>query len=208
MKLRAVVLTLVLSGMVGQLANAAPSVYLKLKANGAEILGDSPVASLGRADSIQCLSFSMGVSVPRAAGGQLAGKRQYEPLVITKPLDRSSVLLLKALTDNQVCECEFRFFRPGQAGADQHYYTVTLGNAYISAVHQRVPESGAGVVEEVEFTYEDITWTWVDGGLQHQDKVTSLAAGGGATSVPLSVTKPVPPFRPRIQGTPKPKPEG
>ena len=194
--------------VLASVANAAPSVYLKLKANGNEILGGSPVASLGREGSIQCLSFSMGVSAPRTASGQLTGKRQYEPLVITKPLDRSSVLLLKALTGNEVCECEFRFFRPGQAGAEQHYYTVTLGNAYLSAVRQRVPEPGAGVVEEVEFTYEDITWTWVDGGLQHQDKVTNLAASSGAASVPLSDAKPVPPIRPRIQGALKPKPEG
>jgi type VI secretion system secreted protein Hcp len=216
MKRSAVVLTAVLIGLMGQAASAGPSVYLRLKANGTDVPGDSPVASLGRADTIQCLAFNMGVTTPRAPSGLLTGRRQYEPVVITKAIDRSSVLLLRALTSNEVCECEFRFFRTG-AGGDQHIYTVTLGDAYVSSIRQRVLEEDAAkgtapapVIEEVSFGFDTITWTWVDGGIENGDSVHGEAAAGGTGGA--ANTEPAPVVKPgTLRSVPgraiKPKPE-
>jgi type VI secretion system secreted protein Hcp len=146
----------------------------------------------------------------------LTGRRQYEPVVITKAIDRASVLLLKALTNNEVCECEFRFFRTG-AGGDQHIYTVTLGNAYVSSIRQRVLEEDAAkgaapapVIEEASFGFDTITWTWVDGGIENSDSAHGEAAAGGAagagTTQPAPVVKPGT-LRPVPGRVIKPKPE-
>jgi len=156
----------------------AMSVHLKLKANDSDIEGDSTITSLERENTIECLSFEDSVRTAREAStGMASGQRTYEPLKITKRIDKSSPLLAKALCDNERCEGEFLFFRPNQEGdgTTEQFFTIKIENAFISSICRVSPDvidpasANAPPTEEISFVFGKITWTYVDGGIEHID---------------------------------------
>jgi type VI secretion system secreted protein Hcp len=156
----------------------AETVHLYLKANGKDIKGESTQTSLGRQDSIECVVYDQGVQTAREAStGMVTGRRQYGPLRIVKRLDKASPLILKALTENQVIDAMFKFFRPNPAGdgTTEQFYTVKLKKGHVASVKQYV-ESTLGEqtrhiapLEEVTLVFQDIAWTYTNGGIEHSD---------------------------------------
>lgn len=101
------------------------------------------------------------VSPRDASSGLPTGKRQHKPLVITKELDKTSPLFLKALIQNEnLTQVLIGLVKPGSATP---YMTIKLTNASIASRAQ------AGATEIISFTYQKIEWTWVDGGITAQD---------------------------------------
>lgn len=156
----------------------AETVHLYLKANGQDIKGESTQESLGRKDSIECYGVSVKANTAREPGtGIASGRRQYEPLTFKKRLDRSSPLLAKAMVENQKIDGEFKFFRPNPNGdgTTQHFYTLTVKNGRLSSMRQWSPESfspgesNEPVLEEFAVVFGSIGWTFVDGGISHED---------------------------------------
>lgn len=94
------------------------------------------------------------------AGSQCVVKQWA--LTIAKPVDKSSPLLGKAITDNELLSCEFSFYRTNRTGMNECYYKVKLTNARIASIHLRVPHTindREGQAEEsIELTYESINW--------------------------------------------------
>lgn len=109
---------------------------------------------------IAVIAVSHEIVSPRdPASGLPTGKRMHKPFVITKELDKSSPLLIRALTTNEnLTTVVLTYFRQGQAVA-----TVTLTNA--SAAQYLAH----GQDESWSFTYQKITWTWLDGGITAED---------------------------------------
>jgi type VI secretion system secreted protein Hcp len=146
-----------------------------LKSNGTDILGS--VTQRGRENWIMVIGCSHEVSAPRdAASGVPTGKRQHKPLVIVKELDRSTPLLMHALTNNENIEdMELRFFQPSPTGQEQHFFTIKLKNANISNIrfemlNNRYPESMSHREREyVSFCYQCITWVWEPDGIEADD---------------------------------------
>jgi type VI secretion system secreted protein Hcp len=166
--------------------NLGTPAYLFLKANGSDIQGESSVPSLGRQNSIETMYFQWKVSTVRdASTGQTTGRRQYQPIVIRKRIDKSTPLLLKALCNNEVAEGTFKFFRPNPSGdgTTEHYYTVEIKQGRISGVNQydgQANDMGAGggavpTMEEVQFTFNEISWTYENGGITFEDSLSSTA---------------------------------
>lgn len=105
----------------------------------------------------------------------------HKPLIITKELDRSTPLLYSALVNNEnIPEWKLEFWTPQLAaktgsGSEKQHYTIQLTNASIAAIGQRMlnnknPElMRYAEYEEISFTYQKITWTWVDGGITAED---------------------------------------
>ena len=158
----------------------AETIHLFLKANGMDIRGESTQTSLGRNDSIECYTFEHSVRIAAQAGsGMATGRRQYEPVVIRKSIDKASPLLMKALCNNEVIDCKFLFFRPNPTGdgTTEQFYTVRLKNARISSIRQFVPDvlqAGAAKLpplEEVAFTFSNIIWLYNNGGVTHEDSI-------------------------------------
>jgi type VI secretion system secreted protein Hcp len=156
----------------------AETVHLYLKANGADVKGESTQTSLGREGSIECLSFSDKVRTARERGsGQATGRRTYEPVTVTKRIDKSSPLLAKALCNNEVIEGIFKFFRPNPAGdgTTQHFFTVEIKEGRVAAVDRFSPDVSDPAsatmppTETVSFVFHNITWTYEDGGVTHHD---------------------------------------
>jgi type VI secretion system secreted protein Hcp len=156
----------------------AETVHLFLKANGTAIDGQSSQASVGRDKSIECIYFEHEIDTAReTATGIATGRRTYQPIKIRKRIDKASPLIAKALTTNQVIEGKFLFFRPNPAGdgTTQQFYTIEIKQGRVSGLKQYVPdttvdEHGAEhPLEEIEFTFHTINWTWVDGGVSAED---------------------------------------
>ena len=84
----------------------------------------------------------------------------HQALNITNPLDKSTLLLSKAITENENLTCTFDFYRTNRSGVNA-FFKVKLINARIAKINLNLPHSitnSEGQPEEVvSFTYESIT---------------------------------------------------
>ena len=157
----------------------AETVHLFLKADGADIKGDSTQESLGRKDSIECVSYQHGVSNATDEATKAAtGRRQHTPITIRKRIDKASPLLIKALAENKKIDGSFKFYRPsvGGDGTTEQFYTVTIKDGHVSSVTQVSPDTLSAAsaneppFEEVSFVFKTINWTITKGGASHEDE--------------------------------------
>ncbi len=151
----------------------AAMVRLALRINGADIQGNAGPAAGG---TIECVSYEQAATTSREYGaGMATGRREYSPLVIRKPIDRTSPLLWKALIENQVIEGTFYFLRPDpNGGSAQAYFSVHIGQARIAALRQYLPEGAAYTatgqpLEEVTFLFHTIAWHAAEGNITQED---------------------------------------
>ena len=178
-------------------------VYLSLTVNGAPVAGESPEPGLGRQDAIECLYYRSAVATPSAAGsGMATGRRTYEPLVVSKRIDKSSPLLAQALARNQVVDGVFKFFRQNPIdGSPEHYFTTEISQGRISAITQFLgqgTESGSkgqgtqGLVpyEEVAFVFSQIEWTYEPSGATYLDSAVGRSHVNGAAPSDASSAAP------------------
>lgn len=156
----------------------AETVHLYLKANGKDIKGESTQESLGRKDSIECVAYDQSVKTAREAGtGMMTGRRQYDPLKIVKRVDRASPLIMKALTNNETIDGVFKFFRPNPTGdgTTEQFFTVEIKKGNVASVKDLVTNTldpnlvNNPPLEEVSFVFQDIKWTFMNGGVTHED---------------------------------------
>jgi type VI secretion system secreted protein Hcp len=128
--------------------------------------------------SIAGLAFEHNIISPRdPASGLPTGKRMHKPFTIVKSIDTATPLLYQSLVTNQnLPTVTMKFYKPAVGGEKPElYYMVTLTNASISSVRNWKPNTRdlsadrAGDLEEVSFTYQKITWTWVKGGISASD---------------------------------------
>jgi type VI secretion system secreted protein Hcp len=137
----------------------------------------------GREGSILVHSFENEILSPLdPTTGQPTGKREHEPIVILKEIDKSSPRLWAALVSNEILTTwVLRFWGPGAKGTEQEFYTITLTNASISSVREYMvdnltaADASLPMLEEVTFTYQKIEWTWTDGGITASDDWSSPA---------------------------------
>jgi type VI secretion system secreted protein Hcp len=159
----------------------ALNAYLRLKGQKqGEIKGS--VTQKGRESSIMVIATSHEIVSPRdPASGLPTGKRMHKPFIVTKELDKASPLLYNALVNNEnIPSWELKFWTPQVkaqqgVGTEVNHYTVTLLNANIASINFRMPNNRNPELmryaeyEEIAFTYQKITWTWVEGGITAED---------------------------------------
>lgn len=198
--MRSAVLAVALLLAVTQPTFAFSSACLWLTIDGNEVQGDFPVPSLGRAGTIEVLGFTSGVQGPRdPATGRLTGRHAHEPIVITKPIDKSSPLLAKALTNGEPVEGTLRLYRAAVSGNEENFFTIRFTGGYITSLRFRLPsrydpvEGLTAPSEEVSFIFRDITWTYEPGGIMHHDSVKETAMGTTGAAPPATpAPKPIP----------------
>jgi type VI secretion system secreted protein Hcp len=135
------------------------------------------VTQKGREGSILVHAFSNQVISPGdATTGRPTGKRQHQPLVILKEIDRSSPQLWSALVNNEnITGWQLRFWAAGLAGGagagggvEKQIYTIELTNASIASMREYMLDNDDPalmkfpLLEEITFTYQKIQWTWTD----------------------------------------------
>ncbi len=157
-------------------AAAADAAYLKVEgATTGNIQGS--VIQKGHEGEIKVLGFTHEIVSPRdAASGLPTGKRQHKPFTITKPIDKSSPLLMSALDTNEtLTNVRLQIFsantlqRGAAAGAGvlQNYYTIELVNAHIASISLDSSVPGEDR-ETVAFVYQTILYTFTNGGITAQ----------------------------------------
>jgi type VI secretion system secreted protein Hcp len=157
---------------------AAETVHLYLKINGADVRGESTQQSLGRADSIECVYYEHSIATASSQSavasekGTIAGRPQYKPITIRKRIDKSSPLLIQAIAQGQAVEGTFKFFRPNPTGdgTTEQFYTVEFKGGHVDSVKQYVPDTidpktaSDPPMEEVTFSYSSVTFTYAGAG--------------------------------------------
>jgi type VI secretion system secreted protein Hcp len=142
-----------------------------------------PVTTKGREGGISLLEFSQEITSPRdPQSGLPTGQRLHKPLIITKEIDKTSPILYNVLCTNEnLTEVTIKFWQPqlkavSGSGTEAQHYTIKLTNANLSSMDVSTREfshdekvSTAKVVERLSFTYQEIEWTWTDGGITAQD---------------------------------------
>ena len=121
----------------------------------------------GHEDQILVQAFSHQIIIPRdPQSGQPTGQRVHKPLMISKVFDKSSPLILNALTSGEILDsCHIAWYRTSSAGTQEHYFSIELADAVIVEVQSRMPScqdpnmSHFTHLEDVYFTYRKITWT-------------------------------------------------
>jgi len=119
----------------------------------------------GHEDEVLLLSFSQEVTVARDAyAGGAAGARNNKPIRFTKEVDKCTPRLHDALARNErLTKVEITFFRINAAGVQEGFFKVTLEDAYLAMVRDRMAEGDDPgsvrfpMVEDVEIVFRRIT---------------------------------------------------
>jgi type VI secretion system secreted protein Hcp len=139
------------AGASGSAASDPNAVAGTMAATGQKQGAFSPITLTGISHEI--------VSPRDPASGLPTGKRQHKPFTITKEIDKSTPLLMRALVDNEnLTSVLIGLLRNGQQIA-----TVKLTNASVANYVAH------GLTETWSISYQKITWTWVDGGITAED---------------------------------------
>ncbi len=128
-------------------------------------------------DQIPLLSWSHGgeqsSSMHTGTGGHGAGKVTMHPLTLTKPVDKSSVPLLKALAVGT--HIQKGKLSAVKAGANRKpYYTIDLTTAFVSSYVISAVDQHP--VESITLSYEQIKIEYF-----LQDDKGTVASGGSVT---------------------------
>lgn len=151
----------------------AQTVHLTMTANGTAVEGESTVTTLDREDTIECLLFDHVMDSQIERGGLPSGKVQTEGIQLRKRIDKASPLLQKALDQAETIEGQFQFFRPNPSGdgTEEHFFTVRIENARVSAILRHSPsvleQPHLPPFEDVKFAAGEVTWTYESGGQEH-----------------------------------------
>jgi type VI secretion system secreted protein Hcp len=153
-------------------AFAALNAYLRMKGEKTGQIKGS-VTQKGREDTIMVIAYSHNLSAQiEASSGLPTGKIKHEVLTITKEIDRSTPTLYSLLVGNEkITEFRLEFWQPSGSGKEMQHFTIELTNAHVTSIksvmlNNRYPENMQHKErEEISFSYDKITWTWMDGGI-------------------------------------------
>jgi len=109
----------------------------------------------GHADQILVYS-----SEHKIIGGKIVS---HHPMVITKPLDKSTPLLLVAISNSELIQCVLDYYRTSQYGAQEKYLTIKLTDATLESISSicpgTLPGGDPGPYEMLSLSYETIDVT-------------------------------------------------
>jgi len=136
----------------------------------------------GREDSIGVIAISHSIVSPRdPQSGLPTGQRMHKPFEITKEVDKSSPILYNMLCTNEnIKTCTVKMWTPqlkatSGVGQEVNHFNIELVNANFASVDFRMPNIRIPDLQKLTeyeawaMTYEQITWTWVDGGITAMD---------------------------------------
>jgi type VI secretion system secreted protein Hcp len=136
------------------------------------IQGD--VTLKGREGTIAVTAVSSQIdSMFDPTSGAASGKRQHQPISITKRIDQASPKLYTAMVTNEtLTDVTLAFWSPlpDGTGMQTPYFTIKLTNATIVGITLNSQDAQDTAAQtQVRFVYQRISWTWTDGGITGQD---------------------------------------
>jgi type VI secretion system secreted protein Hcp len=141
-------------------AAAAPAritLYVKVVGKKQGTFKGDGLTSKAHLDQMLASAFDYGLVSPRdPATGQASGKRQHRPVVITKEWGPSMPQFLQAAaTNEQLTKVTMEFWDNDNKGVQRLHFVVTLTNASLSEVRQRLANDL--LTEDLSFTFQKIT---------------------------------------------------
>jgi type VI secretion system Hcp family effector len=92
----------------------------------------------------------------------------HHPVIITKPVDKSSPLLGKAISENEILTCDFDVYQTNRFGINELFYKIKLTQARITDIHLILPhtitDNDRQPQEKISLSYETITWEHISAG--------------------------------------------
>lgn len=86
----------------------------------------------------------------------------HHPIVIVKPIDKSSPLMGIAISNNERLDGSIDIYRTSQNGAQELFYTIKLTNITITSINVFYPNSlthnDSQPQESISLKYESISW--------------------------------------------------
>jgi type VI secretion system secreted protein Hcp len=129
----------------------------------------------GREGSIPLISVAYDVETPLdPASGLPTGKRVHKPIAVVKVIDQATPKLLQALvTDEVLTSVKVEFWRPVPEVVSP-YFIIALTNALTVGITLNPSGDDASrEYEQVQFTYQKITWTYPETGDSAEDDWTA-----------------------------------
>lgn len=87
----------------------------------------------------------------------------HHPIRITKPIDKSTPLLLVAISNNEIIQCVLDYYRTSQYGTQEKYLTIKLTDATLESISSTCPSTLPGgdaqPYETLSLRYETIDVT-------------------------------------------------
>lgn len=87
----------------------------------------------------------------------------HHPMRITKPLDKSTPLLLVAISNNELIQCVLDYYRTSQYGTQEKFLTIKLTDATLECISSTNPSTHTGgdtqPYETLSLSYETIDVT-------------------------------------------------
>jgi type VI secretion system secreted protein Hcp len=135
------------------------------EASGEDSIGGMSVAA--HESEIQVLGIDQIIYLPTdPRSGQPTGSAISRGLIVTKLFDKTSPLLLEAMTKGQVFDtAELKYFRTAPDGSQEHYFTQTIQKVVISDIQSYMPNCLDPInknfthMEKVTLQYSNSTWT-------------------------------------------------
>lgn len=139
----------------------ANNIYIKITGKNQEVIssGCSTYDSIGNkyqlnhADEILVVSLSFDISRSQ--------NLSHHPVSITKYIDKSTPLLMVAITNNEIINCDISYFRTSSNGSQEKYMEIKLTNASIINYSQvnanTITENETLPSETILLSYESIT---------------------------------------------------
>jgi len=121
------------------------------------------------------LGFSHNIRTTRdAASGLPTGRRQHKPVSVTKPIDKSTPLLMNALVNGEVIDevvIEMGSFPRGIdfPGEPVTYTLIDARVVSVSPFTRGISPDAVVFMEQVEIEYRTIVVTSLDGGITAED---------------------------------------
>lgn len=149
-----------LTGQPAINAAAAPAhvtLYVKVVGKRQGTFKGDGLRAKGHESQMLASTFDYGLVSPRdIATGQASGKRQHKPVVITKEWGPSMPqFLTAAATNEQLTTVTMEFWDSDTRGVQRLHFLVTLTDASVSEVKQRLANDL--LTEDLSFTFRKIT---------------------------------------------------
>lgn len=158
----------------------AISIYMEIESkNDGAVQGGCDIR--GREGWMECLEMSHHVHIPSdRTTGSLRGNRIHDPYRIVKMTDKATPVLYKHLCNGgELTKVTLHFYTINAQGRETEYFRVLLENARIVSMqpvmyNTRKPESAVMPhIDEIQFVYEQITWTETEDNVEHVDNYRS-----------------------------------
>ncbi len=139
-------------------------------ANGKAIQGGCKIK--GREGSIDVLAIDHNIVMPFDSDtGANTAPRKHAPFTILKAIDSSSPTLQKACCNGEILQSiKISLYNINDLGQEQEYFRYTFSRAKVVAVSTIInTDSNVGSLEQVSFSYQTISWDYLDGNIGYKD---------------------------------------